>query len=225
MVITRGNKRVEIGTPVYVYSGFVVIIDCKIVNGSLPINITWFRNGSPYPTRGNISTITISDASNGDVFKCRADNIIGFDIENTTIYVEYGKRVCNMCKRMYFYISMHVSLLPYACVYVFLYLCECACMCMCVFVCVCVCMCVCVCVCVCVCMCVCVCVCMCMCVCACVCVCVCMYVCVYVCCSMCLCRHVSCGTWAYIQDFYDRVSISKKLQEYIVISFDQPMTT
>ena len=90
-VITRGNKKVKIGTPVYVHSGFDVIIDCNIVNGTPPINITWFRNGSPYPTRGSVSTITITDANNGDVFKCRADNIIGFDTESTTIHVEYGK--------------------------------------------------------------------------------------------------------------------------------------
>ena len=54
------------------------------------MNITWLRNGSPYPTRRDVSTITITDASNGDVFKCRADNIIGFDSEKTTIH-EFGK--------------------------------------------------------------------------------------------------------------------------------------
>ena len=42
-------------------------------------------------TRESVSTITITDASNGDVLKCRADNIIGFDTESTTIHVEYGK--------------------------------------------------------------------------------------------------------------------------------------
>ena len=96
-VITRGNKRVKIGTPVYVHDGFDVMIDCNTVNGTPPINITWFRNGSPYPTRGSISTITITDASNDDVFKCRADNIIAFDTESTTIYVKYGgKCVCHV---------------------------------------------------------------------------------------------------------------------------------
>ena len=93
-VITRGNKRVKIGTPVYVHIGFDVMIDCNTVNGTPPINITWFRNGSPYPTIGNDSTITITDASNGDVFKCRADNAEGFDTENTNVHVEYGKYVC-----------------------------------------------------------------------------------------------------------------------------------
>ena len=100
-VIIRGNKRVKIGTPVYVHSGFDVIIDCDISNGTPPINITWFRNGSPYPTEGNVSTITITDARNNDVFECRVDNIIGFDTENTTIYVEFGKYTytykCNSC--------------------------------------------------------------------------------------------------------------------------------
>ena len=105
-VFTRGDKRVKIGAPVYVYSGFIVRIDCKIVNGSLPITITWFRNGSPYPTRQNSFTITITASSNGDVFKCRADNIIGFDTsENTTVHVEYGK-----CVRMYVIYCIYKSL-------------------------------------------------------------------------------------------------------------------
>ena len=89
-VITSGNKRVKIGTMVYIHSGFDVVIDCNIVNGTPPITIQWFRDGSLDLTRGNISTITITDANNGDVFKCRADNIEGFDTENTVIYVEYG---------------------------------------------------------------------------------------------------------------------------------------
>ena len=83
--------RVIIGTPVYIYSGFSVRIRCVIWNGSFPITITWFRNGLRYPTRINAGFIYLTQPSNGDVFKCRADNIIGFDTANTTIYVEYGK--------------------------------------------------------------------------------------------------------------------------------------
>ena len=90
-VNTRSNKRVKIGTPVYVYSGFDVIIDCNIMSGTPPITIKWLRNGSLDPTRGNVSTITITDARNGDIFKCRAENNIGFDTENTTIYIIDGK--------------------------------------------------------------------------------------------------------------------------------------
>ena len=92
-VITEGSKRVKIGAPVYINDGFDVIINCIIVGGTPPINITWFRNGSPDPTRGSVSNITISDARNGDVFKCKAENIEGFDTESTTIYIEYCKYV------------------------------------------------------------------------------------------------------------------------------------
>ena len=122
-VITRGNKRVKIGTPVYVHSGFDVIIDCNIVNGTPPINITWFHNGSPYPTRGSVSTIAITDASNGDVFKCRADNIIGFDTESTTIHVEYG-----MC---IYVITIQPCLCACVCEhnYSALFVCMCVCLC------------------------------------------------------------------------------------------------
>ena len=96
-VITTGNKRVKIGTPVYVYIGFDVILDCNIANGTPPISITWFREGSLYPTEGNTSnSITLTDAHDGDAFECRADNIIGFDIENTTIYVECGKCIIHI---------------------------------------------------------------------------------------------------------------------------------
>ena len=87
--VTNGRKIVKIGSPVYVREGYNVIIDCNIADGTLPIIIQWFRNGSPDPTRENISTITITDARNGDVFKCRANNNIGFDSESTIII--YGK--------------------------------------------------------------------------------------------------------------------------------------
>ena len=108
-VITRGNKTVKIGTPVYVYDGFDVTIDCNIVNGTPPVTIQWFRNGSPDLTRGNFSTVTITDASNGDVFKCRADNIEGADTEYTTVYVVYGKYIC--MPYVCIYICMHIRII------------------------------------------------------------------------------------------------------------------
>jgi len=86
--IANGTMRVKIGTPVNVVNVFNVIIDCNIINGTLPINFTWSRNGSPYPTEGNVSTITITDASDGDVFTCRAANIMGSDMKSTTITKE-----------------------------------------------------------------------------------------------------------------------------------------
>ena len=93
--ITRGNKGVKIGTPVYVQGGFNVKIDCNTVNGSRPITNRWFHNGSPYRTGQSVSTITITNPTDGDVFECIAENIIGFDNESTTIYVQHCKFVCH----------------------------------------------------------------------------------------------------------------------------------
>ena len=46
------------------------------------------------PTRGNVSTITVTNYNDGDVFTCRADNDVGFDEESTTINV-FGKWIAN----------------------------------------------------------------------------------------------------------------------------------
>ena len=81
---------VKIGTPVYVADGFNVTIDCNILTGTPPVNISWFRNGQPDPSRGNVTSISVTDANDNDTFTCRTDNNIGFDVENTTIRV-FGK--------------------------------------------------------------------------------------------------------------------------------------
>ena len=88
--VMPGDVTVSIGTPVYVVDGFNVTIVCNILNGTCPITIMWLHNGAPYAAGGNISTITVTDYNDGDVFTCRADNIVGFDMENTTINV-FGK--------------------------------------------------------------------------------------------------------------------------------------
>ena len=79
--------EVQIGSPGYVVKGSDVTIVCDILSGTLPITISWFRNGAPDPTRGNVSTITVTDYNDGDVFTCRADNDVGFDEKSTTINV------------------------------------------------------------------------------------------------------------------------------------------
>ena len=151
------------------------------------MTIRWFRNGLYFhKTRirsriTGVSFIIITSARNGDVFTCRAENIVGFDTENSTIYVVN-------CKWHVIHIFINL------CVYLSV---------LCVFVCTCVRVCVCVCVCVCVyvyvCMClftyVCVfCVCMCECICVRICVYVCTYVCVcvfaYVCLCVCVCMFI-----------------------------------
>ena len=83
---TQENKRVKIGTDVYVVNGYNVTIDCNIASGTPPITFSWFLNETKF--RGNESTITITDATYGDVIICRADNSIGFDGKSTTIHVE-----------------------------------------------------------------------------------------------------------------------------------------
>ena len=110
--VTEGNKKVKIGSPVYVVEGFNVIIMCKPV-GTPPITIQWFRNGPPDPTRGNVSRITINDANNGDIFKCRADNNIGFDMESSTIHIVivHSKWIMHVLT----YVCKH------ACMYKFIY--------------------------------------------------------------------------------------------------------
>ena len=83
--ITEGNKRVTIGSPVYVREGYSVTIDCATVSGTPPITIRWFHNGTLIA--GNVNNITITDANNSDVITCRADNNVGFDEEATAITV------------------------------------------------------------------------------------------------------------------------------------------
>ena len=87
--ITIGTKRVNVGSPVYVFSASDVIIDCNIINGTPPITILWLRNNEVVNSSvGNSSTITITDAEDGDVFTCRADNNIGFDEASSIINVQ-----------------------------------------------------------------------------------------------------------------------------------------
>ena len=79
--------EVQIGSPAYLIDGADVTLVCDIVSGTSPITIMWFHNGVLDPTRGSVSTITVTDYNDGDVFTCRAENVIGFDEESTTINV------------------------------------------------------------------------------------------------------------------------------------------
>ena len=96
--ITKGNKRVKIGTDVYVINGYNVTLDCNIANGTTPIIFSWLLNGtedSDYDD--DDANITINDEKYGPyggVITCRANNSIGFDEKSTTIHVE--------CKSFYY---------------------------------------------------------------------------------------------------------------------------
>ena len=91
LYVMNDTVQVKIGTPAYVIDGNDVIIDCNIDSGTSPINITWLRNDVIDLSRGNVSSITVTDANDGDTFKCRALNIMGFDIKETTIIVVSGE--------------------------------------------------------------------------------------------------------------------------------------
>ena len=72
--------------------GFHVTIVCDILSGTRPITISWFRNGAPDITRGNVSTITVTDYNDNDEFTCIAHNDVGSDLESTTITINvFGK--------------------------------------------------------------------------------------------------------------------------------------
>ena len=103
-VITRGNKRVKIGTPVYMYQTYRARVDCKVVNETSPTTFKWFINGSPYYVYHHyvrdlsfMSTTTFHYWENN--FECRAENLAGFTTFNSTVYLSPCKYVCHniMC--------------------------------------------------------------------------------------------------------------------------------
>ena len=83
--VENGVIRVNIGSTVYTVNGLTIIIICNVIVGKPPITISWYRNGELDDSRGNVSTITVTDALHDDVFTCEADNKIGFDQQNTII--------------------------------------------------------------------------------------------------------------------------------------------
>ena len=79
-----------IGSPAYIVNGYDLTITCNIVSGIPPINISWHRNGVLDSSRGNTSTITISNVNNranGVVYTCRAENDKGHDEHDTIVNV------------------------------------------------------------------------------------------------------------------------------------------
>ena len=85
--VPPGDMEVQIGSPAYVIDGADVTLVCDLLTGKPPNTITWFHNGVVDLTRGNVSTITVTDYNDGDVYTCRADNDVGFNEESTTINV------------------------------------------------------------------------------------------------------------------------------------------
>ena len=112
--ITEGTRRVNVGNPVIICPATDVIIDCNIVNGTLPITILWLCNNEVIDSSEVYtysSNITITGAKDGDVIKCRANNSIGFDEANTTIQVQGNSFTIYVYIRMYIYVFVVVMVI------------------------------------------------------------------------------------------------------------------
>ena len=106
-VYTRGDKRVKIGTPVYIYDIYTIRIDCGVINEIIPTTYSWIFYGVPYyqfRRSGGKTFIVEDDFWDGDYYECRADNLLGFDTARSTIYSRYCKYVYTVC-HMHIFIS------------------------------------------------------------------------------------------------------------------------
>lgn len=83
--VENGVITVRIGTPAYIVHGFSVNIVCNVIRAELPVTISWLRNGKFDLSRGNFSIITVTDATDDDVFTCRASNKVQAYEKSTTI--------------------------------------------------------------------------------------------------------------------------------------------
>ena len=78
--------RVRIGTTAFIFDGLTVQIVCNATSISgHAITISWLHNGEHDQTRGNVTTITVTDANHGDVFTCVAENVFGSNRKDTEI--------------------------------------------------------------------------------------------------------------------------------------------
>ena len=83
--VENGVMTVNAGSTVYTVNGLTIIIICNVIIGEPPITISWFRNGVLDQSRGNVSTITVTDGLQDDVFTCRAENRKGLTQQDTRI--------------------------------------------------------------------------------------------------------------------------------------------
>ena len=71
----------------YTVNGLIIIIICNVTIGEPPFIITWYRNEEVVNHLvGNVSTVTVTDAEDDDVFTCKVDGIrMGSDQQDTII--------------------------------------------------------------------------------------------------------------------------------------------
>ena len=88
-IITPGSKNFTIGSQAHVFKDYNITFYCNVVNGTPLIAILWLRNNVEiFSSEKNSSTITITDAKDGENITCRADNCIGFDVASSMILVK-----------------------------------------------------------------------------------------------------------------------------------------
>ena len=77
--------RVNVGTTVYRIHRLNIAIVCNIIVGAPPVTFSWYRNGEIDQSRGNVSTIIVTDATDNDEFTCRAEIMLGYADEESTV--------------------------------------------------------------------------------------------------------------------------------------------
>ena len=96
--VENGVMRVKIGTTAYIIDGFHVQIVCNattITESPAIIRLSWLCNGELDEARGNASVITVTDANDGDVFTCIANNTLIHNSSSTEIlFINNHKQFC-----------------------------------------------------------------------------------------------------------------------------------
>ena len=93
--VENGVITVNVGSTVYTVNGLTIIIICNVIIGEPPITISWLRNGELDRSRGNVSTITVTNVRpQGDVFTCRAENRRGYIQQDTRIQLANNSTFC-----------------------------------------------------------------------------------------------------------------------------------
>ena len=94
--VENGVITVHVGSTVYTVDGITIVIICNVISGDPPITISWLRNGVLGQSRGNATTINVTDTQLNSpkinvtdtqlvVFTCRAENTKAFTQRDTII--------------------------------------------------------------------------------------------------------------------------------------------
>ena len=102
--VENGVITVKVVSTVYTVDGITIVIICNVISGDPLITISWFCNGVLDRSRGNVTTINITDTqlnaptinmtdTQPVVFTCRAENMKAFT-QRDTIMQHASTRFC-----------------------------------------------------------------------------------------------------------------------------------